>query len=107
MLNLLFSLVSQVCDYFIIGVFLFEASGGKIKKILLLSTNSIPLHKALPTGKLSGFGFKGKGKLTITNIFSVFQAWKVYQLGKHPIPEMKHTVTKQEQFSEIFVTFVF
>lgn len=27
---------------------------------------SIPLHEALPTGKLSTFGFKGKGKLTIT-----------------------------------------
>lgn len=90
---MLFSFVSQVCDYFIIGVFLLETSGGIIKKSYYYP--QIQSHYTKHYQQENCLDLDSKAKLTITNIFSIFQVWKVYQLGKHPIPEMKHTMAKQ------------
>lgn len=72
-LNLLFSLVSQVCDYFIIDVFLFEASGGKIKKSY--QYRRIQSHYTNHYQQENCLDLDSKARVnTITNIFSVFQA---------------------------------
>lgn len=65
---------------------------------------SVTIHKAFPTRKLSVFVCKDKGRFTTANTLSLFQGLKALSAWKtHPIPEMKHTVTKHNYYSGILV----